>query len=261
MQFGAISSHASRVKWARAIIASVEAERDSSPVLQSLTSIAFPTDPTTSSSSSTFTPSEPPTPQAYVWAAARASVGLPERALKGQFTVPPSVSALNVPLSDTLFDAALIPVAAAILEIHVPRFCSSAHAAAYQALIERVASDAPQSLMMAAASTVFQSNGVPASQQQQQYPSAFHAPIGSHRAILDEARAREVSLSAFTRLGVIGQGSYGSVFVWRHKLTSQLYSVKVCEKAVLKSKASVHTAIRELACSVTVSVEFAETRE
>ena len=165
--------------------------------------------------------------------------------------MPPSTTAFNVTLSDTLFEAALAPVTAAILEVHVPRFCSSAHAAAYQALIERVASDAPQSPSMAVPPPNFYGNGGPTSQQQQQ--SASRAPIGSHRAILDEARSREVSLSAFTRLGVIGQGSYGSVFVWRHKLTSQLYSVKVCEKAVLKSKASVHTAIRELACSVTVS--------
>jgi len=61
-----------------------------------------------------------------------------------------------------------------------------------------------------------------------------------------------MNLKGFSKLGVIGAGSYGSVYVWRHNLTGQLYSVKECSKAVLKAKSSIHTALREVSCSSAV---------
>lgn len=70
--------------------------------------------------------------------------------------------------------------------------------------------------------------------------------------LLESLRERPAPVSAdeFERLGVIGSGSYGSVFCWRHRATGVYYAVKQCEKRVLKSKASVHTVIRELSCSL-----------
>lgn len=63
----------------------------------------------------------------------------------------------------------------------------------------------------------------------------------------------------FERLGVIGSGSYGSVYAWRLKLSGQLYAVKVCDKKILKSKNSVHTVVRELACSLAADSPFITT--
>lgn len=55
--------------------------------------------------------------------------------------------------------------------------------------------------------------------------------------------------------------SDGSVHVWRHRATKALYSVKVCSKDVLKAKSSVHTVIRELACSLAVDSPWVERYE
>ena len=41
-------------------------------------------------------------------------------------------------------------------------------------------------------------------------------------------------------------------------MTGSLFSVKCCDKAVLKAKASVHTAIREIACSLAVDSPWVE---
>ena len=67
---------------------------------------------------------------------------------------------------------------------------------------------------------------------------------------LDALAHGELSAADFERLGVIGSGSYGSVFAWRHRASGVLFAVKEMQKRTLKSKASVHTVIRELACSL-----------
>ena len=64
--------------------------------------------------------------------------------------------------------------------------------------------------------------------------------------------ATPAKLSEFQRLGVVGQGSYGHVFAWRHALTGALFAVKQCSWAVLKAKNSVHTALREVSCTLPV---------
>lgn len=260
MQYGSISAPNSRAKWARAIVASVEAERVESQVLKALTALAL----------------EPESPTdnmlalheaAKVWVHIRAVLGLPPPRVGYAPPAPPLAGASALP--DNFFYAAVQPVAAAMISLHGARFAASTHVAAYLSLVERVASAAmphaaptsnlamlpqsPPSMLPAASSMQSSSSSSPSVQSAPQPPQRM-TPWGSHRELFDDIRSREVSLSAFARLGVIGQGSYGSVYVWRHKLTGQLYSVKVCEKAVLKSKSSVHTAIRELACSVTVRV-------
>lgn len=83
----------------------------------------------------------------------------------------------------------------------------------------------------------------------------------SIRERLEQLSRQEVQISDYQKLGVIGSGSYGSVHVWRHKATKTLYSVKVCSKDVLKAKSSVHTVIRELACSLAVDSPWVERYE
>jgi hypothetical protein len=260
VQYGSISAPSSRAKWARAIVASVEAERAESQVLKALTALALEPEPPTDNTLALHE-------AAKAWVHVRAALGLPPpRAGYAAAPVPPQAGSSALP--DNLFYAAVRPVAAAMISLHGARFAASTHVAAYLSLVERVATAAmphasPTSRVamlplsppsMPDASSMQSSSSSSPFAQCAPQPPQRSAPWGSHRELFDDIRTREVSLSAFARLGVIGQGSYGSVYVWRHKLTGQLYSVKVCEKAVLKSKASVHTAIRELACSVTVRV-------
>ena len=52
-------------------------------------------------------------------------------------------------------------------------------------------------------------------------------PAQDHAELLRQAANRPLSANDFIRMGCIGQGSYGSVFVWKHVLTGVCYAVKV----------------------------------
>jgi serine/threonine protein kinase len=87
-------------------------------------------------------------------------------------------------------------------------------------------------------------------------PSALAALVVTGGQRLLSASNVIMSIADFDLLGCIGQGSYGAVHVWRHKLTGICYAVKSMDKRVLKHKASVHTVVRELACTLAVDSPF-----
>lgn len=70
--------------------------------------------------------------------------------------------------------------------------------------------------------------------------------------VLAASAAAPLRVDQFEQMGCIGTGSYGAVHVWRHKLTGVCYAVKSMDKRVLKHKSSVHTVVRELACTLAV---------
>ena len=78
----------------------------------------------------------------------------------------------------------------------------------------------------------------------------FLARLGGAEGALQRYLAAPPALGEFEKLGVVGSGSYGSVFAWRHALTGALFAVKECSKATLKAKNSVHTALREISCTM-----------
>lgn len=82
------------------------------------------------------------------------------------------------------------------------------------------------------------------------------AAITSPAQRLLRASNQELHAGMFDRLGNIGQGSYGQVHVWRHRLTGTCYAVKSMSKRLLKHKASVHTVVRELACTLAVQSHY-----
>lgn len=88
--------------------------------------------------------------------------------------------------------------------------------------------------------------------------AALPAPssISSPAQRLLRASNQELHAGMFDRLGNIGQGSYGQVHVWRHRLTGTCYAVKSMSKRLLKHKASVHTVVRELACTLAVQSHY-----
>ncbi len=118
---------------------------------------------------------------------------------------------------------------------------------------------------------------------------ALEPPRQDPEELIRQASSRPLSAADFERLGCVGAGSYGQVYVWRHKLTGTVsgkilkycingsltcsyclpsshhhftgtaFAVKSMDKRVLRFKASVHTVIRELACSLAVHSNYVAT--
>ena len=82
------------------------------------------------------------------------------------------------------------------------------------------------------------------------------AALLSAEELLRQAAATPLTVADFDHGGCVGAGSYGSVSVWRHKLTGTAFAVKAMDKKTLHWKASVHTVIRELACSLAVQSHY-----
>jgi serine/threonine protein kinase len=87
-------------------------------------------------------------------------------------------------------------------------------------------------------------------------PEIAEEALSVPKQLLSAASNTVMSMDMFERAGCVGTGSYGSVFVWRHKFTGIMYAVKEMSKRILKSKASVHTVVRELSCSLAVSSPY-----
>jgi serine/threonine protein kinase len=79
--------------------------------------------------------------------------------------------------------------------------------------------------------------------------------ITSDQCLRTAANVR-MQCGMFERMGCIGTGSYGEVHVWRHKLSGTCYAVKSMNKKVLKQKSSIHTVVRELACTLAVDSPY-----
>ena len=152
-------------------------------------------------------------------------------------TPPPSLPLLI----DSLFDP-IAHYSAQCLGTHWGAFQRSVFAVAYGSLSDRAITFLGRELQQGAAGTP----------QSATYPPA--APLPSTlEGCISATSSIPVPLASFVKLGVVGQGSYGSVYVWRHRLSGQLFSVKECSKHILKAKGSVHTSIREVSCSLAVS--------
>jgi len=256
---GELQTPSSRFKWARAIIASVEAESVNSPLLAAITNTA----PVAAAASlSVFMPSAAPaavgrhdssrasTQVSFASSSAAAvrtaeSVHLQMSAGGGSGAGSKSTSGV-ITLLDVQMRWAAIKTVLALAD---PRHLLAAET--FSVIYEWVAAHIAAYVVP----------GFLASPEAMRYATtvaALPAPGGISSAPLRLLRAsnQELHASVFERLGCIGQGSYGSVHVWRHRLTGTCYAVKSMSKRVLKHKASVHTVVRELACTLAVQSHY-----
>ena len=289
-QYEEIRAPASRLKWARAIIASVESERASSMPLAILTMLVSPAtmsgmipaagqanaSPTSASAIDASLPIQSSklfqkgdesknlymstTPKcvasaidstndsksiAQTWLAIRDRIF----SVASNAATFPSQHVMMLP--NGLFLPVFEFLMNRVVQDTLPSFFSSREFAAYCAISIYLDYDAAISSL----SSISTSIGSPSplslqsltnlSTVSQQTQSK--GPVGAR---LEDLARTELTPANFERLGVIGSGSYGSVFAWRERRTGVVYAVKEMNKRMLKSKSSVHTVIRELACSL-----------
>jgi hypothetical protein len=231
--FLTIRAPASRLKWARAIVASVESERACSEILTGLTAAA---------SGTALTPSPPLASSAHVpvhvtWAAIRDRITAATSTASATSTSSIQVSgggaggavgsgsgsgspSPSTTFSSSLPDDLFLPVYTHLLRqvtiTLIPPFSTSKEYVAYSHMAECIeeqwrtvtAGDVPPS----SSSPPFSSSPAPAA------PGAL---VSGTQWRLDGLSRVELGVDNFERLGVIGSGSYGSVYVWREKRTGE----------------------------------------
>ena len=318
VQYKLITAPASRLKWARAIIASIESESTCSPILMSLTQP--PGTSTTTSHHSKDTTLNITLEWNLIKERVTTATTLSTYALSitnssNNISSLPSIPnfELSTMTIDQIHSCILLPDNLFTIIFHyfleqlhsvtIPLFNQSSEYAAYLhmscCIIEQyykainnhqqVISSLPSPTLSALTrlgismdihpsisnqstttyNSLTTSNSSSNSSQINTYTEVNTGPLSSSSSlstssttnntisnILDSLSRLELSMNDFERLGVIGSGSYGSVYVWRLQTTGILYAVKEMDKKILKSKSSVHTVIRELACSLAADTPF-----
>jgi serine/threonine protein kinase len=208
-QFERIGAPQSRLKWARAIVASVVAELARNAIVASV--VGPPSGALTVAGSNVHP----------AWLVISSTVN--------------GTHAAGA-LADGLFMPVYRAVARAVVRDIMPAFTGSPE---------------HRSLLMLARSLaqLLAGNGT-------MLPGPVAQPLLDPAVTIAQLSCMPLNASFFDKLGVIGSGSYGSVYAWRLKLSGQVYAVKICSKLLLKSKASVHTVVRELACSLAADSPF-----
>ena len=241
--FSSIASSGSRLKWARAIVASVETEAHACAILKAMT--APPSTLTSKSftgggtSSVSFDNSILRSASARVAAPATGTV-----TLTSPHSQPASVSA---PSSTTTTAPSVDPSATWAL----------VRSAVMAASPSQMLPDRLFDPLYAYVANAVQAEILPAFYANSREASIL-AGLTRHLPSAVESNSTSIGLTAdsFDQLGCIGSGSYGAVHVWRSKDTGALYAVKAMSKKVLKLKGSVHTVIRELSCTLAVESPF-----
>jgi uncharacterized protein YerC len=198
-----LSTAHSRLKWARAIVASVESEKHCADIFGAMTGVA-----------------------------SRGVQDAHDIAAAWSHVVSQVSAATNgSQLPTRAFDIPYAYVVRHVTATYMPAFLCSRECSIYNNVVAAVQRAVRESETLRVCST-------------------------SIEDLLRQASSKQLTSDDFEQGGCVGAGSYGSVSVWRHTLTGTVYAVKAMDKRTLHWKASVHTVIRELACSLAVHSNY-----